>query len=307
MAEQTPQLAMIAEIDRLRRERNAIILAHNYQRSEVQDIADFVGDSLELSIKASKLTEPDIIVFCGVDFMAETAKLLAPDKLVLMPDPSAGCPMADMVTAEALRAQQAEHPGVPTVCYVNTSAAVKAACDVTCTSANAVKVVKSLGTPDVLFVPDCNLGAWVQRHTDQHLILWKGFCPTHMRIRPEHVLAAKAAHPEAEVMAHPECPPAVLDLADHVVSTSGMLRVPQDSPATAFIVVTEEGMLHRLRKEHPSKIFYHLDPEALCPNMKKTTLEKVLWCLQDLQTPVDVPAEVADRARRAIQRMLDLS
>lgn len=307
MAETTPQAAMIAEIIRLRHERNAIILAHNYQIAEVQDVADFVGDSLELSIKAATLTEPDVIVFCGVDFMAETAKLLAPQKLVLMPDPQAGCPMADMVTPEALCLMKAEHPGVPVVCYVNTSAAVKAECDITCTSANAVQVVQSLGTSEVIFVPDCNLGAWVQRHTEQRLLLWQGFCPTHMRILPEQVQAAKVAHPEAEVMAHPESAPAVLDLAEHVVSTGGMLRVAKECAATAFIVVTEEGMLHRLRQQNPDKVFYHIEPAAICPNMKKTTLEKILWCLQYLQTPVDVPPDVADGALRAIRRMLALS
>ena len=300
-------MEIIAEIQRLKTARNAVILAHNYQRPEVQDIADFVGDSLELSIKASKLTDIDVIEFCSVDFMGETAKLLAPTKTVLLPDPQAGCPMADMVTPEGLRALKAQHPGVPVVCYVNTSAAVKAECDITCTSANAVTVVNSLPGDTVIFAPDQCLGAWVQRHTEKKLILWEGYCPTHNRILPEHIAAQRAAHPGAELMIHPECPMELLEMAEHVVSTGGMVRVAKESPATAFIVATEEGMLHRLRKENPEKQFYHIAATAICPNMKKTTLEKVLWSLQDLQTPVSIPDAVADRARQAIERMIALS
>ncbi len=296
---------MTAEIRRLRKERNAIILSHNYQRAEVQEIADYVGDSLELSIKASQLPAVDVVVFCSVDFMAETAKLLAPAKTVLLPDAGAGCPMADMVTPEALRELKAQHPDAPVVCYVNTSAAVKAECDIACTSANALKIVNSLPAREIIFVPDRNLGAWVQRHTDKRLILWPGYCPTHNRILPAHIEAARAAHPGAEVMVHPECSAEVIDLADHVVSTGGMVRVAKESPATAFIVATEQGMVHRLRLENPGKEFYHLTPTVICPNMKKTTLEKVLWALQDLQTPITVPADIADRARCTIQRMLE--
>jgi len=298
---------LMAEIGRLRAERNAIILSHNYQRAEVQDIADYVGDSLELSIKASKLADVDVVVFCSVDFMAETAKLLAPEKTVLLPDPGAGCPMADMITAEALRALKAEHPGVPVVCYVNSSAAVKAECDITCTSANAVKVVNSLDADTIIFAPDQCLGGWVQRHTDKQLILWPGYCPTHNRILAEHIRAARAAHPAAEVMVHPECTADVIDLADHVVSTGGMLRVVQESAAPEFIVATEVGMMHRLQQVAPEKTFHHIAATAICPNMKKTTLEKVLWSLQDLQTPIEVPPEIAERARLAIQRMLEIS
>jgi quinolinate synthase len=298
------QAELIAEIQRLKVERNAVILAHNYQRPEVQDIADYVGDSLELSIKASKLPEADVILFCSVDFMGETAKLLAPEKLVLLPDAQAGCPMADMVTPEGLRALKAEHPGVPVVCYVNTSAAVKAECDITCTSANAAQVVNSLDGDAVIFAPDRCLGAWVQRHTAKRLILWEGYCPTHNRILAEHIIAQRAAHPGAEVMIHPECPMELLEMAEHVVSTGGMVRVARESRATAFIVATEEGMLHRLRKENPDKQFYHIAATALCPNMKKTTLEKMLWSLQDLQTPVTIPEAIAVRARQAIARMI---
>ncbi|HEY3379409.1 MAG TPA: quinolinate synthase NadA [Armatimonadota bacterium] len=295
---------LIAEIARWKAQRNAVILAHNYQRPEVQDIADYVGDSLELSLKAAQLPQYDVILFCSVDFMAETAKLLAPEKMVLLPDAQAGCPMADMVTPEGLRALKARHPGVPVVCYVNSSAAVKAECDITCTSANAVAVVNSLEGDTVIFAPDQCLGAWVQRHTNKSLILWDGFCPTHNRILAEHITAMRAAYPHAEVMIHPECPMELLEMGDHVVSTGGMVRVARESAATAFIVATEEGMLHRLRQENPTKQFYHIAPVATCPNMKKTTLEKILWSLQDLQTPVEVPASVAERARRAIQRMV---
>jgi quinolinate synthase len=298
---------MVAEIARLKAERKATILAHNYQRPEVQDIADYVGDSLELSIKASQLTDVEVVVFCSVDFMAETAKLLAPEKTVLHPDPAAGCPMADMVTPERLRAMKAEYPGVPVVCYVNTSAAVKAECDIAVTSANAVKIVNSLDADTLIFVPDRCLGAWVQQHTDKQLILWPGYCPTHNRILPEHVLAAKVAHPNAKVMAHPECPMTVLDLADIVASTSGMLRLATEDPATEFVVATEEGLLHRLRKENPAKAFYHVAGVALCPNMKKITLEKVLWSLQDMQYPVNIPDDIAERARQCIARMVAAS
>ncbi|MHB9024351.1 MAG: quinolinate synthase NadA [Armatimonadota bacterium] len=297
---------MIQEIARLRKERNAVILAHNYQHAEVQDIADFVGDSLELSIKATKVPEADIIVFCGVHFMAETAKMLSPEKMVLMPDVKAGCPMADMITADDLRKLKAEYPGAPVVCYVNSSAAVKAESDICCTSANAVKVVKSLDADEVIFIPDKYLGAWVQRHTEQRLILWPGYCPTHNRIVPEHIRAMREAHPNAEVMVHPECTPDVIDAADHVVSTGGMVRLARESATMEFIVATEQGMLHRLRKDNPEKQFYHVTPVAVCPNMKKTTLEKVLWSLQNLQFEITVPDDIAKAARRAIQRMLEI-
>jgi quinolinate synthase len=295
---------LLARIQHLKRARNAVILAHNYQPAEIQDIADFVGDSLELSIKAAALTEPEVIVFCSVDFMAETAKLLSPGKTVLLPDPKAGCPMARMITPEGLRALKAKHPGVPVVCYVNSSAAVKAECDITCTSANAIAVVNSLDADTVIFAPDQCLGAWVQRHTEKRLILWPGFCPTHHRILAEHVRAARARYPDAEVMVHPECTQEVIAEADHVVSTGGMVRVARESPATTFILATEEGMAHRLRKDNPDKAFIVVSDVCVCPNMKKVTLEKVLWSLEEMQYPVTVPDDVADRARQAIERML---
>lgn len=303
----TENSLIAAEIAQWKKKRNALIIAHNYQRAEVQEIADFVGDSLELSIKASKITDADVIVFCSVDFMGETAKLLAPDKIVLMPDARATCPMSEMITPEGLRALKAQHPGVPVVCYVNTSAAVKAECDITCTSANAVKVVNSLPTDTIIFAPDQCLGAWVQRQTDKKLILWEGYCPTHNRILAEDITAMRQAHPAAEVMIHPECPLELLDMSDHVLSTGGMVRLAKESSMMEFIVATEEGMLHRLRKENPQKKFYHIAPAAVCPNMKKTTLDKVLYSLQEMQTPVEIPQDVADAARRAIARMIALS
>lgn len=299
-----PELA--ARIERLKKERKAVILAHNYQRPEVQAIADYVGDSLELSRKSAALDGIETIVFCGVDFMAETAKLLAPDRTVLLPEKEAFCPMARMVTAEGLRELKAKHPGVPVVCYVNSSAEVKAECDIACTSANAVEVVESLDADEVIFVPDRALGAWVQRHTKKKIILWNGFCPTHHRIRPEHLQAARKEYPEARLLAHPECEGSILDGADEVASTGGMMRIAREHPGQEFVLATEEGMLHRLREALPEKRFHPLDPSPVCPNMKKTTLEKVLWALEDGKTPVEVPTEIAEKARQTIQRMLSL-
>ena len=299
--------SIVAEIAKWKKERNALIFAHNYQRAEVQDVADFVGDSLELSIKAAKVPDVDVILFCSVDFMGETAKLLAPDKVVLLPDVKATCPMSEMITPAGLRALKAQHPDAPVVCYVNTSAAVKAECDITCTSANAVKVVNSLPGETIIFAPDQCLGAWVQLQTSKRLILWEGYCPTHNRILAEDITAMRQAHPKAEVMIHPECPLELLNMSDHVLSTGGMVRVAKESATREFIVATEEGMLHRLRKENPEKSFYHIAAAAICPNMKKTTLEKVLTSLQEMQTPVFIPEEIAEAARQAIARMIALS
>ena len=297
---------MIAEIRALASEKRAVILAHNYQRAEVQDVADFVGDSLGLSRTASD-TDADVIIFCGVHFMAETAKILAPGKTVVLPVIDAGCPMADMITAEKLAAWKAEYPGVPVVTYVNSTAEVKALTDVCCTSANAPQVVRSLGVDRVLFAPDRNLAHWVAEQVPGvEVIAWQGFCPTHERIRAEHVVAAKEAHPDAEVLAHPECRPEVLELADAVLSTSGMLRWAAESPATGFIVVTEEGLLHGLEKAAPGKRFFTLDPCAVCPNMKKTTLPDVLRALQTLEPRIEVPDEVRARALAAVERMVEI-
>jgi len=298
------QRELAASIRDLAEARRAVILAHNYQRGEVQDVADFVGDSLGLSREAAA-TDAEVIIFCGVHFMAETAKLLAPDKTVILPEPNAGCPMADMITGEKLAAWKAEYPGVPVVTYVNSTAEVKALTDVCCTSANAPQVVRSLGADRVLFAPDRNLAAWVAEQVPGvEIIAWQGFCPTHERIKAQHVLDAIDAHPDAEVLAHPECRPEVLALADAVLSTSGMLRHAAESPAREFIIVTEEGLLHGLHKAAPTKSFYTVDPCAVCPNMKKTTLEKVLASLETLEPRIEVPERIAAAALASVERMI---
>jgi len=296
--------ALSAEIRALALERETVILAHNYQRPEVQDVADFVGDSLGLSRQAAQ-TSARTIVFAGVHFMAETAKILAADKTVLLPEPRAGCPMADMVTAEALVRWKSEHPGVPVVTYVNSSAAVKAESDVCVTSANAVAVVRALGAEKILFAPDRNLGSWVARSLPNvEVLLWEGWCPTHDDVTAEQVLAARAEHPGALVMAHPECRPAVVDLADAVLSTSQMLAFASENPAEEFIVVTESGLLHGLRKAAPGKTYHELSPRMLCPNMKLTTLTKVRDCLANGTGKVEVEPEVRERALLAVERMV---
>lgn len=294
---------LIARIDTLRRQRQAVILAHNYTVGEVQDVADFVGDSLELARRAATV-EAEVIVFCGVYFMAETAKILNPKSMVLMPDTNAGCPMADMATAETLREKKAQHPGCAVVCYVNTTAEVKAESDICCTSGNAPAIVRSIpeGQP-ILFVPDRNLGSWTAEQTGRELILWDGYCPTHERILPDLVRKARQQHPEALVVAHPECPPAVRELADHLASTAGILAYCRETDRDQFIIATEEGLLHRLRLENPGKTFHQANPRMTCPNMKRASLEKVLWCLEDLGGQIEVDAGVAERARRSIERM----
>jgi quinolinate synthase len=287
-------------------EKHAVILAHNYQIPEVQDVADFVGDSLGLSRTAAE-TDAEVIIFCGVHFMAETAKILAPGKTVILPVLDAGCPMADMITAPKLAAWKADHPGVPVVTYVNSSAEVKALTDVCCTSANAPQVVASLGVDTVLFAPDRNLAHWVAEQVPGvEVIAWNGFCPTHERIRAEMLVAAKAAHPEAEVLAHPECRPEILELADAVLSTSGMLRRAQESTASEFIIVTEEGLMHALAKAAPGKRFFTLDPCPTCPNMKKTTLPDVLRALQALEPRIEVADDVREAALAAVERMVEI-
>jgi len=294
---------LLDRINDLRESRNAVILAHNYQIPEVQDIADFTGDSLELSRKAAA-TNADVIVFCGVHFMAETAKVLSPQKTVLLPDRYAGCPMANMITVEELREFKSRHPGLPVVAYVNTSAAVKAESDICCTSANAVKIVESMPSEAVLFVPDKCLGAYVASKTRKRVILYPGYCPTHHRILAQDVLRQKSAHPEAVVVAHPECSMDVIALSDSVQSTSGMLRFVRESNHSEFIICTEQGLLHRLKKENPEKRFYNPGNLNLCPNMKKITLEKVLWALEDDQYRIEVSPEVIEGARRAIEGMV---
>ena len=295
---------IIEKIQKLKKERNAVILVHNYQRPEVQDIADHLGDSLGLSIEASK-TKAKVIVFCGVHFMAETAAIICPDKTVIMPDVSAGCPMADMITVDKLKALKAQHPGVPVVCYVNTSAAIKAESDVCCTSANSVKVVQSLPDKEIIFIPDKYLGMYTQsRISDKKLIFYDGYCPIHVGILAEYVQKAKAEHPQALVIVHPECRPDVISLADAVVSTAGMVKFVKESKVSEFIIGTETGIIYRLQKENPEKRFYPASELAVCPNMKLTSLEKVLWSLEDLKTEIRVPEEIAKRARQAIEKML---
>ena len=265
-----------------RSERNAVILAHNYQTAEVQDVADFVGDSLGLSRTAAD-TSADCIVFCGVHFMAETAAILAPAKKVYMPDTHAGCPMADMVTERELARMKEKHPQAIVITYVNSSAAIKAMSDVCCTSANAVEVVRAVAEGrEVIFVPERNLGSYGASQLDRELSLWPGFCPTHERILPEHVAAQRRAHPDAALVVHPECRPAVVAMADKVASTTGILHFCAESEAREFIIGTEIGLLHRLRKESPEKEFHPASKVADCPNMKLTTLEKIAWCLEDL-------------------------
>ena len=298
---------IIEKISELKKKNNAVILAHNYQRGEIQDVADFVGDSLGLSQQAAK-TDADLIVFCGVHFMAETAALLSPDKTVIMPDEHAGCPMASMITARELREKKKLYPNAKVVCYVNTTAAVKAESDICCTSSNAVKIVSSIPEDEeIIFVPDKSLGAYVSSCLDREMMYWDGYCPTHHRILAEQIVNMKSEHPAAEVVVHPECTPDVLALADHVASTTGILNYTKSSNSKEFVIGTEIGILHRMKKENPDKIFMPVTPLSDCPNMKLNTLEKLLWSLEDIQFVVTVPEEIAVEARKAIQRMLDLS
>lgn len=295
-------------VDRIRalaRDRNAVILAHNYQIGSVQDIADYVGDSLELA-RAAARTEADTIVFCGVNFMAETAAILSPGRTVLLPAGDACCPMADMITAEELKSTRIRFPEAAVVCYVNTTADVKAESDICCTSANAIKVVESVDAEKVLFIPDKNLASYVARFTKKEILPWEGFCIVHDRFTGEEVISSKNLYPDAEVLVHPECRPEVVDLADHVLSTSGMIRRVCDSPAREFIIGTEVGILHRMRQDCPGKTCYPLSNEAVCVNMKKTTLEMVCLALSRMEPTVTVPDPVASRARAAIDRMLNL-
>jgi len=291
------------QILELKNEKKAIILGHNYQRKEVQDVSDFLGDSYGLSVQASK-TDAKIIVFCGVDFMAESAKILNPEKTVLHPNLNAKCPMAAMVDVKSLKELKAEHPGAPVVSYVNTSADVKAESDICCTSANAVKIVQSLPDKKVIFVPDTNLGLYVQRFVkDKELILWPGYCPTHMNIELEDLKELKRKHPEAEILVHPECTPDVVDFADFAFSTEGIIKHVVFSPKREFIIGTEANMLHRLRKEAPGKIFYEV-PNATCPNMREITLEDVRDALVKMQYRIELPADVIRRAKIPLERMI---
>jgi quinolinate synthase len=293
------------KIRRLTKEKNAIILSHNYQPPEIQDIADLCGDSLELSIRASK-TNAKIIVFCGVHFMAETASILCPDKKVLLPRLDAGCPMANMVTADALKTRIAQNPQMPVVTYVNSTADVKALTTICCTSANSINVIKSLDEDEILMVPDRNLAQYTASKTHKTIHYWDGFCPIHDRLTPEAVIKQKQTHPGAVFMAHPECRSDVLALADLVTSTSGMLRYVRESERQSFIIGTEVGLLYPLRKENPDKAFYPASEDLLCPDMKKITLEDVVQTLEELKPEVKVPEHIRKPAFEAVRRMIEL-
>lgn len=294
------------EIQQLKKEKNAIILAHVYQRPEVQEVADIIGDSLELSRRAAA-TDADVIVFCGVHFMAESAATLSPDKIVLLPEENAGCPMADMVTAEELRAQKEANPDAVVVAYVNTSAEVKAECDICCTSANAVKIVQSIpADKPIIFIPDKNLGTYVANKTGRSMILWEGWCNTHDWVTVEEIKKAKEEHPDALVLIHPECRPEVVALADYVSSTTGLIKFAKESAARQFIIGTESGILHQLYKQCPGKEFYLATKRLVCPNMKATTLGKVKEALETLQPQITVPADIREKALACLEKMLEI-
>jgi quinolinate synthase len=298
--------ALTDKIETLKKQRNAILLAHNYQPAEIQDCADFLGDSLELSQKAAQ-TDAEVIVFCGVHFMAETASILCPDKVVLLPNVAAGCPMANMINADQLREVKKSHPGALVVTYVNSTAAVKAESDCCCTSGNALKVVDALkNNGDIIFVPDKYLGSFVAGRTGKPMILWPGYCPTHIKILPEDIQETKSKHPAAVVMVHPECHTEVAKMADVVLSTGGMLKYPAQADAQEFIVGTETGMVYRLGKLYQDKTFIPLTQRAVCPNMKVITLEQVLAALQEMSPEVKVPKNVRERAYAPVKRMLEI-
>ena len=296
---------MKEKIKTLLQKRNAIMLAHNYQPPEIQDLADLCGDSLELSIKASQ-TDAEVIVFCGVHFMAETASILSPDKTVLLPRKDAGCPMADMITPEALQQMLDKLPPMPVVTYVNSPASVKALSTICCTSANAIQVADSLDSDIILMAPDRNLAQYTAANTSKQIHIWNGYCPIHDRLSPQDVMAAKSAHPGATFMAHPECRPDVLELADVVVSTSGMLRHAAASDNQSFIVGTEIGLLHPLRKANPEKSFFPASESMLCSDMKKITLEDIVRSLEQMAGEVKVPEDIRVRAFKAVDRMIRL-
>lgn len=298
---------IIGEINRLKKEKNAVILAHNYQIPEIQDIADYVGDSLGLSKKAAD-TDADIIVFCGVHFMAESAKILSPNKKVLLPVLDAGCPMADMIDAEQLRAFKKEYPDVTVVCYVNSSAEVKAESDICVTSSNALKIVKSLKADKILFVPDQNLGNYISsRIPEKEIISWEGFCITHHRVRSNEIDRVRKHRGKTKILVHPECTPAVVEKADFVGSTSQIIEYIKESEDKEFVIGTEMGILHTVRKQNPHKKFYLLSPSLVCYNMKKTSLEDVYKALKDEKNEINVEKEIMDRAHRSLERMLELS
>jgi quinolinate synthase len=298
---------LVQEIQRLKEEKNALILAHNYQIPEIQAVADILGDSLKLSIEAAK-TDKDIIVFCGVKFMAESAKLLSPDKKVLLPALDAGCPMADMQDAEALREMKKKYPGVPVVTYVNSNADVKAETDICCTSSNAVNVVKSLDSNRVIFGPDKNLGSYVQQFVeDKEIILWNGFCPTHEAVKSEEVIKVKLKNPGVKVLVHPEANPSVVELADFVGSTSQMINYVKENDDDKFIVGTEMGILNIMFKENPNKDFKLLSPKLICVNMKKTNLKSLYDALNEEKHVITIDEKIREKAKRSLDKMIKIN
>jgi len=295
---------MINEIKRMKREKNAVIVAHNYQMDEVQELADVVGDSFKLSQYCAS-TNADIVVFCGVHFMAESAKILSPEKTVLLPEIDAGCPMADMVTAEALIEEKKKHPDAAVVCYINTSAAVKAECDICCTSSNALRVVRSIPDKEILFVPDKNLGSFIAKQVPEKTFhLWNGFCITHHWVGRDDVEKAKSIHPDALVLAHPECRQEVLEMADFVGSTAQIIEYAKRNNHDKYLIATEMGILHQLKKDNPDKTFYLLTQGLVCPNMKKTSVESVYNALKYNRYEITLEKEVIERARRSLEAML---
>lgn len=295
---------LIQKIKQLAKERDALLIAHNYMRDEIQEIADITGDSLALSIEAQK-TDKKVIVFCGVHFMAESAAILSPEKTILLPRQDAGCPMADMVTPEELRKLKAQHPDATVVTYVNSSAAVKAESDICCTSSNAISVARSLDSKKLLLVPDRNLGHYIaQQVPEKECILWPGYCPTHDRLKVDEIKQAKIDNPDALFMVHPECRPDILELADHICSTSGMYEFASKNPAKTFIVGTENGILWRLRKDNPDKTFIMPSRGLICPNMKLANLRDVLTCLETMEPRITVPEDISLKAKQSLDRML---
>jgi len=302
-AEQNRELK--ERIAQLKKERNAIILAHYYQRDEIQEVADFRGDSFLLAQKAAE-TDADVIVFCGVHFMGESAKILAPDKIVVIPDERAGCPMADMVNVEGLKALKAQHPNAKVVTYINSSAEIKAETDICCTSANAVKVIQSIDADEIIWVPDKNLGHYVSQFTDKKMIIWEGYCNTHDMLTVRDVMEMKAKYPNAQFVVHPECRPEVVKLGDFVGSTTAIIKYCRESDCQEFIVGTEDGTGYQLRKDSPHKKFHFATKFLVCPNMKVNNLKKVVRCLETLQPQIYVPPHIADKARLSLERMLQV-
>ena len=286
----------------LKKENNAVILAHNYQRPEVQDIADFVGDSLELSLQA-KNTNADLVIFCGVRFMAETAKILSPQKTILLPEENAGCPLADMITVSQLLELKKQNPKVPVVCYINSSVEIKAHSDICVTSANAVKIVESLPEDEIIFIPDEGLGSWISEQTNKHIILHHGYCPTHYLLKKEDFAKAREKYPGVKIIVHPECTKEIRDLSDLVAGTGGMIRITRELSDQRFIIGTEEGMIHRLKKSVQGKEFILLSNRLYCPNMKKTTLDSIERAFLNIQYEIKVPEKMASKANRMISRM----